>query len=151
LEEEWRRVRDGWKLDLAPPRMTNEDLLTFLRAVYSDACQWGYQGESVTRRRARRTYVNTDTLSIEWRRWFDHVYQPSDASGDRALFECLTRFVDALRRACEFASDGKRLVDPLHPVFSTIERAWASTRHEPVGGTIDTTALENLPEPSEND
>jgi hypothetical protein len=148
--EEWRKIREAWRGSDPPPAMSSNDLLGFLRAVYSDATQWGYRGESITKRRARRSYVNPESLSPAWRSWLEGLDGVGNHEADDTIFTVLTAFVETLRRACNLSSEGDLLDSPLHPVFTSLERAWAATRHEPVDDQ-STIPLENIAEPESHD
>ena len=146
FRDEWERIRGEWTPGLPPPSMTDNDTLVFLRAVYSDACQWGYQGETITKRRARRNYVNEDTLSDGWAQWLDSAYGTDESSGNAMVYRCLSAFVDALHVAARGVPIGYRSTDgrESHPVFTSLERAWAATRHEPLTAPNDSLELENI-------
>lgn len=137
LVEEWEILRTHWK-GVVPPPLTEDSTLSLLRAVYLDACQWGYVESKVTRARLKAGHVRLDGFDEAWRSWLRDALRQGDA--EVVLTGCLESFIECLERACWTDKHGRPIEKALHPVADSIAKAYSHTRHEPIGvgyGTIE--------------
>lgn|GEM_PF-3540692 len=146
LVEEWERLRTVWK-GVTPPPLTADSTVSLLRAVYLDACQWGYVESKVTRSRLKAGHLRPDGFDGTWRSWLTDALDRDDS--DDLLGTCMTSFVECVERACWTDEDGHTLQKALHPVADSIATAYSHTRHEPVGVGYGT--IEDLPDLDEGD
>jgi len=129
FREEWSGVKLPSNRSIPP--ISDSDFLTIVRILYFDACQWGYLGELVTRRRVQFLVADAVSLTHEWQSFLKECDEEKNE-----LVQVLEAFLQCLRRACQETSSHQQLDTPLHPMYDHFTKAWTMTRFEPTRNVI---------------